>query len=61
MQLEPMKQIDLVKLNIDSQQERSIEGILPRKSGVNGNTTGNGLAIGCAIIVSNVFASGNRS
>jgi hypothetical protein len=59
MQLEQVKQTDLNKSWIN--KESNVDIALPRKSGVKGNETGNGLAIGCAIIVSSVFGSGKRS
>ena len=59
MQWEPMKQTDLNPSSMKTRIEWRY--VLPRKSGVNGNVTGNGFAMGCAIIVSNVFGSGKRS
>jgi hypothetical protein len=58
MQLAQVMQIDLNKHLLN---KISLVIELPLKSGVNGNVTGNGLAIGCAKIISIAFGSGKRS
>jgi hypothetical protein len=59
MQLEQVTQIDLNRTSIKFELKNQFQ--VPRKSGVNGNVAGNGLAIGCAMIISSDRESGNRS